>query len=439
MPKITSPYGQLIKELYGLHQHPESMEAFKAKVGKIEHVLTTIDARFTAIAESTPDAVFICNREGNVIFWNAGATRIFGYTAQEMLGQSFMRLITERNKPRVQVVMDKLAREGPALFTGKTRDDFVVRKGGVEFPVEASNSFWRIGDDVFYGAILRDITQRVQAQEALRESEERYRAIVETATDAIVTINRKGTIVFWNSAAQAIFGYSADEAIGKPFEIILLERYKEPMWGWMEYIFSTDSFDLPMGAIEGPGKRKDGTEVPLEISISFWKSAHEYFSTAILRDISERKAAEEQLKIQAQNLEESNAALKVLLERRDADKAELEQKMLSNIKNLLVPYVDKLKIGKLEERQRSLVSIIETNLSEIISPFSHKLVSKFYNLTPSEIQVAGLVRDGRNSKEIAEIMNSSTRAVDFHRTSIRKKLGLSHQQVNLRSYLLNNF
>jgi len=195
---------------------------------------------------------------------------------------------------------------------------------------------------------------------------------------------------------------------------------------------------LPQDPVEGSGRRKDGAEVPLEISVAFWKSANEYFMTAILRNIAERKAFEEQLKAQAHQLEESNVALKVLLERRSADKEELEQKMISNIKNLMMPYIDKLKIGKLDERQRLLVNIIEISLNEIIAPFAHKLISKFYNLTPSEIQVAGLVRDGRNSKEIADIMNSSTRAVDFHRTIIRKKLGLKDRQANLRSYLLNN-
>jgi PAS domain S-box-containing protein len=162
------------------------------------------------------------------------------------------------------------------------------------------------------------------------------------------------------------------------------------------------------------------------------------------QEIDERKKTEEALKerereleIKTHNLEEANIALKVLLKRRDEDKTELEDKILLNIKELVVPYLEKLKKNKLDEKQEVYVNILESNLNDIISPFSHRLSSKYMNFTPTEIQIANLLRQSKTSKEIAELTNSSPKAVAFHRENIRRKLGLNNKKINLNSYLLS--
>jgi PAS domain S-box-containing protein len=162
------------------------------------------------------------------------------------------------------------------------------------------------------------------------------------------------------------------------------------------------------------------------------------------QEIDERKKTEEALKerereleIKTHNLEEANIALKVFLKRRDEDKTEIEEKILLNIKELVVPYLEKLKKNILDEKQKIYVSILESNLNDITSSFSHRLSSKFLNFTPTEIQIANLLRQGKTSKEIAELMNSSPKAVAFHRENIRKKLGLTNKKINLKSYLLS--
>jgi DNA-binding CsgD family transcriptional regulator len=161
-------------------------------------------------------------------------------------------------------------------------------------------------------------------------------------------------------------------------------------------------------------------------------------------DITERKLVEEALKarekelqVQTSDLEEANTALKVLLNKGDEDRAELEQKMLLNVKQLAMPHLEKLKKSGLNERQETYIDILESNISEIISPFTLKLSSQYLNLTPTEIQVANLVKEGKTTKEVAELLTSSTKAVEFHRQNIRKKLGLKNKKINLRSYLLS--
>jgi DNA-binding NarL/FixJ family response regulator len=159
-------------------------------------------------------------------------------------------------------------------------------------------------------------------------------------------------------------------------------------------------------------------------------------------EIAEHKKAEEalrnreaELKLNSHRLEEVNTALRVLLRQRDEHKVEIEEKVLSNLRELVIPHIETLKTSDLDAKQMGCVNMLESNLKDLISPFSQKLCSEYLGLTPKEIQVANLVREGKTTKEIAELLNVSTNAIVFHRYHIRKKLGLKNQKVNLRSYL----
>jgi DNA-binding CsgD family transcriptional regulator len=142
------------------------------------------------------------------------------------------------------------------------------------------------------------------------------------------------------------------------------------------------------------------------------------------------------LELRRQSLEEANIALKVLLRQRDDDKLELEQKVLTNIKDLVFPYIDKLKRAPLSAGAKSTLQIIEDHLNEVISPLLHRLTNLNILLTPQEMQVAALVRDGKPSKEIADILHVSEATVHFHRKNLRTKLGIKNKTTNLRSCLL---
>ncbi len=141
------------------------------------------------------------------------------------------------------------------------------------------------------------------------------------------------------------------------------------------------------------------------------------------------------MKIRTSELEEVNTALRVLLKQKNEDKTELEKKVLVNVKELVVPYAKKLKESGLDAKQKAYLSILESNLNDIISPFVYKWSSKYLGLTPTETQVANLVKHGRTTKEIAGIMNLSRKTVEFHRDNIRKKIGIKNKKANLRIYL----
>ncbi len=159
--------------------------------------------------------------------------------------------------------------------------------------------------------------------------------------------------------------------------------------------------------------------------------------TPVVKAQEDLKNKEMELSQQKKMLEETNIALKVLLEHREQDRMRLEENVLANVRQLISPYVEKLRLQKLDDRSRNFVEIIKSRLTEIAAPFLNRLTNTHRLLTPREIDVAALVREGRTSKEIAELLNVSVSGVDFHRKKIRKKLGLANEKANLRSYLLS--
>ncbi len=140
---------------------------------------------------------------------------------------------------------------------------------------------------------------------------------------------------------------------------------------------------------------------------------------------------------QKKALEESNIALKVILKQRERDQADLEQRVLGNIKELVFPHLEKLKTSNLGKNQKAIVNIIEDRLKDVISPFLKRLSSLSKVLTPQELQVATMIKDGKSGKEIADMLNVSLSTINFHRKNLRIKFNLNNTRANLRSYLMS--
>jgi len=193
------------------------------------------------------------------------------------------------------------------------------------------------------------------------------------------------------------------------------------------------------------GDRFKEANRPIQVTtIPFQNDDGEWLFAEVNVDITERKLAEEELRAReaalearTSELEETNSALRVLLKRMNEDKKELEENVTLNIKELVLPQIEKLKSCRLDAKSKAYLSFLESNLIDIVSPFAHRLSSKYFGLTPTEIQVATLVRDGKTTKEIAELLNSSYRTVESHRQNIRVKIGIKKKNINLRSYLLS--
>jgi PAS domain S-box-containing protein len=158
------------------------------------------------------------------------------------------------------------------------------------------------------------------------------------------------------------------------------------------------------------------------------------------RDITDRKAAEEALKrreeelqFKTRNLEEANIALRALARHIEENRQELEKNIVLNLRTLVFPYIEKMQRSNLSIRQKMFMEIIEKNLNDVISPFVRAI--GHFDLTPTEMHIAGLIRDGRKTKEIAESLHISRRAVEVHRYNIRKKLKINRSTHNLCAFL----
>ncbi|WP_419663796.1 two component system response regulator, LuxR-type [Desulfosarcina variabilis str. Montpellier] len=161
------------------------------------------------------------------------------------------------------------------------------------------------------------------------------------------------------------------------------------------------------------------------------------------REIAERKRAEKKLKKSQKALkeksialEEVNTALNVLLKNREEDQIHMEDAIVANVKDLVMPFLEKLSRSQLDDKQTVYVQIIQDNISNIVSPFLRQIPMKFFDLTPTEIQIADLVRKDKTTKEIAQILNASEKTIEAHRNRLRKKLGLTNQPIQLRDYLM---
>jgi len=275
---------------------------------------------------------------------------------------------------------------------------------------------------------------------------------IEQSSEGIAISDLEGNLEYVNSAFAYKHGYSPDELIGKNLSIFHTPQQISSVEQANKQLKKTGTFKGEIWHL-----RQDGTLFPglMHNSVINDEKNKPIGMMGTLRDISDIKQAEEALKksqkelerrvkertseleIMTNGLKEINTAMTVLLKKREEDKIELEDNVLTNVKELLEPYFEKIKRTKLDDQQEVLLSIIESNLNEIISPFTRKMSLKYSNLTPKEIQIANMTKHGNTSIKIAKIMNISPRTVDTHKKNIRRKIGLRGKRTNLRSYLLS--
>ena len=246
-----------------------------------------------SIADSTSDALIAINSEGKVISWNNAAELIFQYSKDEMLGQSLHAILPERFRDLHDRGINRVNSGGERHVIGKAVQLAGVRKDGSEFPLELTLSEWSTEEGKHYGGIIRDVTDRVAMEDEIRSSEMRFRSILESANDAIITADSTGIILSWNQAAMQIFGRSEEEVVGKPLTIIVPEEYRTLHEKGISRVSGGGEHHVIGKMVELSGLHKHGHLIPIELSLSTWVIGDKRYYSGIIRDISERKLNEE--------------------------------------------------------------------------------------------------------------------------------------------------
>jgi len=424
---------QLIRELGELRQLIAELEASEAEHNLVEKALQDNEERYRALSDATFEAIFI-SEKGICIDTNQTATEMFGYDYDELIGIFGTDVIAPESK--------KLVKHNMLSGYEEPYEAVAQRKDGTTFQVEIRGKMTEYKGRSVRVTVVHDIDKNKKMEERLRDSEKKYREIFELSPEAIVLLDNKGNILDVNARSHDWLGYSPEEIVGKSFLDLpfLSEKGKSKAKAKLsqrmagkrvipyELGFYTKSGDKRVGRITANSiQDENGKIIQVLVMIS---------------DITERKQAEQalreseaELKVRTRDLEEVNAALKVLLKKREEDKIELAESVQMNVKQLVLPYLEKLKKSNLEPHQMTLVGILESHCKDVVSPFVNKLSSRFLKLTPTEIKLADLIKSGRTTKEAAELLGLSENTVQVHRHHIRSKLGLKHAKINLRSYL----
>jgi len=275
--------------------------------------------------------------------------------------------------------------------------------------------------------------------EELRQSEKRYRILVDHVPLPIF-VHARGRFAFVNPAAVRLHGARrAEDLIGRELlRFVHPEDQKRFQQLRQEAGASGPvSMDIPLRLL-----RTDGTEVSVEVTAISIQYDGQPARLVICRDVSRHQhmqAALEKSQLalteKTNRLEEVNRALKVMLDHREVEKRAIEQNIVSWINKFVQPYLERLTAMPLTNEARTYLDIVQANLKDLLTPLAQHRSARYAELTPTEVDVAELIRQGLSSKEIASRLNVSPSAVAFHRTNIRKKFGILHKKKNLRSYL----
>jgi len=399
------------------------------------------EERYRVAIEHSNDGIAIVNGDRN-IFVNQRYHDIFGYPkSYNLAGKSPLMIVHPDDRPMVMRYITKRKKGEPA----PERYEFKgVRSDGSVIYIEVSVTGTMYSGESVSLAYFRDITERKQIENELLKNERKFRELFENAAEGIFRTTPEGTLIVANPAFARMFGYDSTDEVIKEVNNIGRQMYVNPddRIKIIEHLEKNDTIRNH----EVEFVHKSGHKIWISINAIRRRSVAGmtlYYEGTMI-DITERRRAEQELirkekelQKKSSGLEEANIALKVLLRHREEDKSVLENTVITNFRELVLPYIEKLKGGHLSKNQRDYLDILESNLSQITTPFQEKMPLKYSHLTPTEIQVADLIRRGKSSKEIAVLLNISKHTVDAHRNNIRSKLGLDKGKPNLRVYLEN--
>jgi len=419
-----------------LRKHDEillsKLEKKMADLEKANEELRNLEEKYRLSFEQVSDIIFILDSDLRVLNMSPSVETNLGYHPLEFTGKPFAKIKNVMDPGCYAQASAKLA----TILEGKTVDpsDYLIfAKDGTPRYIETSATpIVKNGKILCIVCVVRDTTRRRQAEENLLYERNFSQTVVESLPGLFFVLDEQGNLLRWNDNLEIMTGYSAGEIREMPAVDLLPENDKKAALQRIQEIIRLGELSTETEMIFKNGIRR---------MFRFYAKRLSYEGRLCIvgtgMDITDQKRTENDLKRFAENLQDANIALRVLMQQRNEDQKDIEEKLQANVNDLIIPYLKKLKQANLEDRHKNHLQILEHNLREITSPFMKNLHAAHADLTPREIQIMDLIKQGKNNKEIAVLLNASLKTVETHRNHIRKKLNLVNARVNLRSYLLS--
>ena len=376
----------------------------------------------------SPSAICIVNFEdGRILDVSDVFCQVPGFSREEVIGKTSteLNLWVDEDREKLRALVSS---------EGKYRNVEIRhrKKDGSLFASLDSGELVSVGGKFYVIATGIDITAHKEADRFLMNERDLNDTIIDSMPGLFCMADENLGFIRWNKNFTNITGYSAEELrkmTVRDFNVqsarALISEEAQKIFHLGEYSNEADIL-LKNGVLKTiffSARRLTYNKKPCFVASAF--------------DITVQKRSLEDLRRTAQELEEANTALRVFMKNQDKDQRTMEEKFQTNIHELVIPYLKKLKAGDLDERNRNYVNVLESNLNDILSPFMTSVFASHRKLTRQEIQIADLIKKGKNTKEIAEMIKASVHTVNTHRNNIREKLNLRNSKVNLRTYLLS--
>ena len=392
-----------------------------------------------AIINNSTAIIYVKDCNGNYMLANQQFTKIFKPKQMAIKGKTDLDLFPRRNAIQSQendkavLTANQVMTFEEKLSTEGHEHDYL----SIKFPICDEH-----GVPYGVGGITTDITERKQMEQALLDQNEQMLSLINATPDFICFKDGGGRWLQANEAGLKLFRLEGLDYLGKTdaqlaeysefYRKAFLAFQKTDEISWKEKISSRGLEKIPQP--DGGIKTYDLIKIPL-----FHSDGQRKGLVVIGRDITEDIRASDELQKKNKEIHDTNIALRVLLEQQKGSQEQLEQLVMENLKRFVFPYMKLLGHTKLEEDGQEYMNLINAHLYSLMDAFCRKLDDPSIGLTPKELLVADMVRKGKSSADIAQLLNLTIRTVDVYRNIIRKKLKISGKKINLHAYLQKKF